>query len=77
MLKKFASLMILRVWLRWQANRRQPLRKTEFFMQLRADLDEPQNLGETPLGGRRIFYVKSGSFAGPRLRREVLLGGGD
>jgi len=51
--------------------------KTEFFMQLRADLDEPQNLGETPLGGRRIFYVKSGSFAGPRLRGEVLLGGGD
>lgn len=51
--------------------------KTEFLMQLRADVDEPQSLGDTPLGGRRIFYVKSGSFAGPRLRGEVLPGGGD
>ncbi len=51
--------------------------KTEFLMQLRADLDEPQSLGDTPLGGRRIFYVKGGSFAGPRLRGEVLPGGGD
>jgi hypothetical protein len=46
-------------------------------MRLRADLEEPQAVGETPLGGRRILYVKRGSFASPRLRGEVLPGGGD
>jgi len=51
--------------------------KTEFLMHLRADLGQPQSLGDTPLGVRRIFYVKSGSFAGPRVRGEVLPGGGD
>ena len=51
--------------------------KTEFLMQLHADLEQPQNLGDTPLGGRRIFYVKDGSFAGPRLKGQVLPGGGD
>jgi hypothetical protein len=51
-----------------------PPPRTEFLMQLRADLEEPQAVGETPLG---ILYVKRGSFAGPRLRGEVLPGGGD
>jgi hypothetical protein len=46
-------------------------------MQLRAELEEPQAVGETPLGGRRILYVKRGSFVGPRLKGEVLPGGGD
>jgi hypothetical protein len=54
-----------------------PPPRTEFLMQLRADLGEPQGIGETPLGGRRIFNVKRGSFAGPRLHGEVLPGGGD
>ena len=54
-----------------------PPPRTEFLMQLRADLEEPQVVGDTPLGGRRILYVKRGSFAGPRLRGEVLPGGGD
>ncbi len=54
-----------------------PPPRTEFLMQLRADLEEPQAVGETPLGGRRIFYVKRGSFGGPRLRGEILPGGGD
>jgi hypothetical protein len=51
--------------------------RTEFLFQMRAELDEPQAIGETPIGGRRIFYVKNGSFAGPRLRGTVLPGGGD
>jgi Protein of unknown function (DUF3237) len=51
--------------------------KTEFLMQLRAELEEPQTVGDTPVGGRRIFYVKGGSFTGPRARGEVLPGGGD
>lgn len=54
-----------------------PPPRLEFLMQLRADLEMPQAIGETPLGGRRILYVKRGSFAGPRLRGEVLAGGGD
>lgn len=49
----------------------------EFLMTLHADLQEPQAVGATPLGDRRIFDVKGGSFAGPRLRGEVLPGGGD
>ena len=36
-----------------------------------------RSVGETPLGGRRILYVKRGSFAGPRVRGEVLPGGVD
>lgn len=46
-------------------------------MQLRANLDAPQEVGDTPLGGRRIFNVKAGTFAGPKLRGEVVPGGGD
>jgi hypothetical protein len=51
--------------------------RTEFLMQLRAELEDPQIVGETPVGGRRVFYVKSGTFAGPQVRGEVLPGGGD
>ena len=51
--------------------------KTEFLFRMSADLDEPQAIGDTPVGGRRIFYVKSGSFTGPRLQGTVLPGGGD
>lgn len=51
--------------------------KTEFLMHLRADLQEPQNVGDTPLGSRHIFYVTGGSFAGPDLKGQVLPGGGD
>lgn len=51
--------------------------RTEFLMQLRAELQDPQAVGETPLGGRRIFLVKGGTFAGARLHGVVLPGGGD
>jgi hypothetical protein len=46
-------------------------------MKLSAELDEPQPIGETPFGGRRIVYVKSGEFSGPRFKGDVLPGGGD
>jgi hypothetical protein len=52
--------------------------RSEFLMELRADLEEPsQDLGETPLGVRHIVYVKSGSFSGPRIKGAVSPGGGD
>jgi hypothetical protein len=46
-------------------------------MRLTADLAAPQEIGVTPLGNRRIYYVTRGTFTGPRLRGEVLPGGGD
>src|ERR1051325_7588947 len=54
-----------------------PALRSEFLMQVIGELDEPQNVGETPLGNRRIFAMKRGSFAGPRLEGELLPGGGD
>lgn len=44
---------------------------------LTAVLDPAQALGKTPVGGRKIVPVAGGSFVGPRLRAEVLPGGGD
>ncbi len=51
--------------------------KSEFLYEVRIELDAPQLIGETPSGLRRIIYVKSGTFAGPKLKGEVLPGGGD
>jgi hypothetical protein len=51
--------------------------RSEFLFQIVAELEDPQNVGETPLGMRRILYMKRGSFAGPELQGEVLPGGGD
>ena len=51
--------------------------RCEFLMRLEAEFDDPQNLGGTPLGTRRILYVKRGSFSGPRLEGRILPGGGD
>jgi len=46
-------------------------------MQMSAELEDSQQVGETPVGGRRIVYVKRGQFDGARLRGQVLPGGGD
>jgi len=53
-----------------------PLR-SELLMQMSAELEDSQQVGETPVGVRRIVYVKRGQFAGVRLRGQVLPGGGD
>jgi hypothetical protein len=52
---------------------------TEFLFEVTADLerDTVQELSGTPRGVRRILYVRGGSFAGPKLKGEVLPGGGD
>jgi hypothetical protein len=50
---------------------------SEFLLQLRADLEDPQNIGAAPLGMRRIMYFKGGSFSGPVLTGIILPGGGD
>ena len=51
--------------------------KTDFLCDLSADLEVPQDIEITPRGTRRIIYVKGGTFQGPRLKGEVLPGGGD
>ena len=49
----------------------------ELLYEAHVDLEPPQVVGQTPLGMRQIFYVKGGTFEGPRMRGEILPGGGD
>jgi len=43
-------------------------------LRLEAELGEPQDLGETPRGHRRLVPLTRGSFRGPGLRGELLAG---
>lgn len=51
--------------------------ETEFLFEMEVDLEPPQMVGQTPHGNRMIFYVKGGTFQGPKVKGEVLPGGGD
>jgi hypothetical protein len=51
--------------------------KSEFLFEVSVDLEEPLDMGATPHGVRRIYVVKGGTFAGPRLKGQMLPGGGD
>lgn len=51
--------------------------RTELLFEISVNLEPPQVVGLTPNGDRRIRLISGGSFAGPRLRGEVLPGGGD
>ena len=53
--------------------------KTEFLFDMSADLDREGTVtvGATPHGIRQIVYVKGGTFEGPKIKGEVLPGGGD
>jgi hypothetical protein len=51
--------------------------KTEFLCKIEVTLDPVRDLGETPLGRRRIIGITGGRFAGPRLAGRVLPGGAD
>jgi hypothetical protein len=48
----------------------------EFLMSISAEVGELVSMGPAPLGERRVVYITGGTFAGPRLRGEVL-GGAD
>jgi len=48
-----------------------------FAFELRAALQTPVDLGETPRGRQRMVPITSGSFEGPALRGRVLPGGAD
>jgi Protein of unknown function (DUF3237) len=51
--------------------------RTEFLFDIVIDLDPRLNFGEGPLGRRVLFGAAGGTFDGPKLRGEVLRGGGD
>ncbi|MFD1625758.1 DUF3237 domain-containing protein [Azospirillum griseum] len=53
------------------------LPKTEFVYEALCDLEPAIDMGNGPLGGRRIINIVGGRFAGPRLRGTVLRGGAD
>jgi hypothetical protein len=48
----------------------------EYLMAISAEVGELVNMGPAPLGERRVVYITGGTFAGPRLRGDVL-GGAD
>lgn len=51
--------------------------QTEFLFEMKMTLEGAQLVGVTPFGDRRIRYLKGGTFAGPKLRGEVLPWGAD
>jgi hypothetical protein len=46
-------------------------------MRIAVEFDAPRVIADSPLGGRRVLHVTSGTFKGAALRGEVLPGGGD
>ena len=47
------------------------------LMHVKVTLEPIRDLGDTPLGRRRIIGITGGSFAGPRLSGRILPGGAD
>jgi hypothetical protein len=53
------------------------LPRTELVWEALVELSPTVDLGDSPLGRRRIVPITGGTFAGPRLRGVVLAGGAD
>ncbi len=51
--------------------------KTTRLLDIAVDLEPQLDFGSGPLGRRVLFGAAGGSFEGPKLRGEVLPGGGD
>ncbi|MBT2408681.1 MULTISPECIES: DUF3237 domain-containing protein [unclassified Streptomyces] len=51
--------------------------KTTHLFDIAVDLNPRLNIGDGPTGRRVLFGAAGGSFEGPRLRGEVVAGGGD
>jgi hypothetical protein len=51
--------------------------KTAHLFDIAIDLNPRLNIGDGPLGRRILFGSAGGNFEGPKLRGEVLAGGGD
>ncbi|MCH7794022.1 MAG: DUF3237 domain-containing protein [Proteobacteria bacterium] len=54
-----------------------PELKSEFLFTVRVGVSKLHDIGETPFGLRHIDMLGAGSFAGPRLKGQVLPGGMD
>lgn len=50
---------------------------TELLFEISVNMEPPQVVGPTPNGDRRVRLINGGSFAGPKLRGDILPGGGD
>ena len=51
--------------------------RTKHLFSLSLKISEMQNLGDTPLGDRRVAVADGGTFEGARLKGAVLRGGSD
>jgi hypothetical protein len=51
--------------------------KTVYLFDMIVDLDPRLAFGDGPIGRRVLFHSAGGSFEGPKLKGEVLRGGGD
>jgi hypothetical protein len=51
--------------------------RTELVWEAYADLEPMIDLGDSPLGRRRMIPVRGGTFVGPRIKGKILPGGAD
>ena len=49
----------------------------ELLFEMTALLDEPIEIGDSPIGKRTIYPVSGGTFNGPEIKGKVLPNGGD
>ncbi len=54
-----------------------PEPRLEFLFVISLEVEEPDRIGPTPWGDRRVVGVRGGSFEGPELKGRVLPGGSD
>ena len=51
--------------------------ETEFLCRIEVTLEPVLELGQTPMGRRRIIGITGGQFSGPKFSGRVLAGGAD
>jgi hypothetical protein len=51
--------------------------RTELVWEAYADLDPMIDMGDSPLGHRRMIGIRGGTFVGPKIKGKVLPGGAD
>lgn len=54
-----------------------PQPSLDFVFAARIEIGTPQEMGQVPLGRRRVIPILGGSFAGPRIEGRVVPGGAD
>ncbi|KAK3670488.1 hypothetical protein LTR78_009592 [Recurvomyces mirabilis] len=54
-----------------------PIPSLQFLFHLECDMETFRHIGEGPYGDRSTVIFKGGRFEGPKLRGEILPGGGD